>query len=307
MAMPVSPSSKQEPEDDALARYLAQPSRRRLGQVVRACHEHVWFVALRLTGNTEDAADLCQDLFLGLLLRPPPPDQVRSARGYLTFRVLTLARRLGRARARRRERELRAARSIHARDEPQPQALAETLAALASLPPPLRDPIELRYLAGMKNAEIAQRLGLSERAVEERLRRGRAAIQKRVGAAGRGESALAALFFRSGESTVRPGLLDDLMAGVRHGHVLQFPVTSIVGVTMAKKLAIPAVVLFLLSIAVPLLFHSRRDIAPPEAAVEAERVAAGERGSGEPSAGREALTGPWAGVRNPRTPRHPGG
>ncbi|MGH9362307.1 MAG: RNA polymerase sigma factor, partial [Thermoanaerobaculia bacterium] len=80
--------------DDPLRRYLERPGQRRLSKVVEAYHGYVWRLALKLTGNQEDAADITQDVFLGLLLRPPAPERVRSPRGYLAWRVVTRAGRL---------------------------------------------------------------------------------------------------------------------------------------------------------------------------------------------------------------------
>src|SRR5437870_3708918 len=81
------------PESEAFYAYLKRPARRRLALVIRLYHAHVWNVALRVTGNPEDAEDICQDVFLSLLLHPPAEEKVRSPRGYLAAALLRLARR----------------------------------------------------------------------------------------------------------------------------------------------------------------------------------------------------------------------
>ena len=59
-------------------RYLERPTRRRLEKVVRAYHDLVWRTAFRVTRHSQDAEDVCQDVFLKLLLEPPRPETVRS-------------------------------------------------------------------------------------------------------------------------------------------------------------------------------------------------------------------------------------
>src|SRR2546428_8707549 len=103
---------KRDPESKSFYAYLKRPARRRLALVIRLYHAHVWNVALRVTGNPEDAEDICQDVFLSLLLHPPAEEKVRSPRGYLAFRVLTLAERLSRSAQRRRQREVKAAQHL---------------------------------------------------------------------------------------------------------------------------------------------------------------------------------------------------
>ena len=48
----------------SLFTYLRRPSKARLARLVRDHHQFVWTVAMRITGNREDAADVCQDVFL---------------------------------------------------------------------------------------------------------------------------------------------------------------------------------------------------------------------------------------------------
>jgi hypothetical protein len=75
-------------DGDPLIRYAERPSRRRLAEVVRAYQEFVWKIALRVSGNREDAADIAQDVFLKLLLEPPVPAAIRSSGAYLAWRVI---------------------------------------------------------------------------------------------------------------------------------------------------------------------------------------------------------------------------
>ena len=167
------PRDSFQEEKAAFDRYLRRPGRRRLARVVRLLHGHVWSVSLRLTGNDEDAADVCQDVFLSLILHPPEPGSVRSPRGYLSFRVLTLTERLRRSARRRREREIQAARNLLPEEKASREDMEEVLDALERLSPRVRRAMELRYLAGLSVSEIGDILSISERSAAGDLKRGR--------------------------------------------------------------------------------------------------------------------------------------
>jgi DNA-directed RNA polymerase specialized sigma24 family protein len=102
----------------AFQAYLERPGRRRYARLVKRYYAFVWSVALRASGHREDALDLTHDLFLSLLRRPPAAGSVRSPRGYLATRVLTLLRRGRESAERRRLRELEAARRMAQRATP---------------------------------------------------------------------------------------------------------------------------------------------------------------------------------------------
>jgi RNA polymerase sigma factor (sigma-70 family) len=58
------------------------------------------------------------------------------------------------------------------------QALAITMRAIANLPASLKEPLVLRTIEGMSQAETAQILGISEKAVEMRVYRARQKLEK---------------------------------------------------------------------------------------------------------------------------------
>ena len=160
-------------------RYLARPTKRRLERVVRDYHALVWRCAYRVTRHADDAEDICQDVFLKLLLEPPPCGSVRSPERYLVWQVLGRAANLRRARERREARE-----SAHVHASAGHMAFEDLDAlqqAIAALPDDLRAAIELRYLGGLTTAETAAALGIAERTVEDRLQRGRATLRARLG------------------------------------------------------------------------------------------------------------------------------
>ena len=80
-----------------LRRYLERPNRRRLEAVVRAHEKYVYNTALRITRNAQDAQDISQEVFLRLLLEPPPAGSVRNPKAYLAWCVLGRATNLRRA------------------------------------------------------------------------------------------------------------------------------------------------------------------------------------------------------------------
>ena len=146
----MNPEKRTTPEDKAFFRYLRRPTRRGLAKVVRLYHIPLWNVALRLTGCASDASDLCQDVFLALLLKPPGPSSVRSPKGYLVSRLSSLSKDRRRSAERRRARE-----SQVARDRLIEEGLAgeevETLRRVVDeLPEDLRVAISLRYFVSFR-------------------------------------------------------------------------------------------------------------------------------------------------------------
>ncbi len=170
---------------DPLFRYLKRPTRRRLARVVAAYHDIVWRVALRTTRDAEDAEDVCQEVFLKLLLDPPAADTVESPRGFLAWRVVSVAGRQRRSAARRVRREAEYARRLAATalggESPGDEFVdGEALrGAIESLPERLRLPLELRYIAEIPVAEIARVLGVSEREVRRRQEDARERLRRR--------------------------------------------------------------------------------------------------------------------------------
>jgi RNA polymerase sigma-70 factor (ECF subfamily) len=172
-------SSVRFDDADPLHAYLARPTRRRLERVVRFHASFVWNRAIDLCdGHEDEAEDLLQDVFLRLLLSPPPAGSVRHARAWLGWLVLSRAGHLREAARRRLAREEEAARRRPApADE---RELLELREAIERLPDDLRDVVALRYFAGDSSAEIAGALGLTDSAVRKRLARARAILAGRL-------------------------------------------------------------------------------------------------------------------------------
>ncbi|MEM7235699.1 MAG: sigma-70 family RNA polymerase sigma factor, partial [Planctomycetota bacterium] len=173
---------------DPLFKYLRKPRRRRFVAVVQAYHEFVWRVAYRSTGNAEDSSDVCQDVFLDLILSPPDPESVSSPRGFLAFRALSRASRMQRASARRKQREEEYVRRL-ASEGVDANDIDALNAAIDALPDDLRTTMDLRYRAELSVAEIARTLGVSDREVRRRQEKARAELRRRLAGTAVGLSA----------------------------------------------------------------------------------------------------------------------
>lgn len=231
----------QDKENKALRRYLKRPSQRRLAAVARQLYDHVWHMAFRMSGNHQDATDLCQDVFLSLLNKPPKPGDVHSARGYLTARTATAARNRRRSAERRRHREMEAARRMVDSDACLPEDVGAIREAVDDLPGRIRTAIELKYLGCLSHRQIAESLGVSESTVDADLRHGREILRDKLGRAGIG--ALLTALFAAHEGAAAPpsGLLAGLLETINMGSVLTTTGNVILtgGMIMSgKKLAI---------------------------------------------------------------------
>ena len=142
-------------------------------------NHHSWLVSLlqRRLGCADDAADLAQDAFIRLLLRPKDFDSAGGARAYLT----TVAKGLCIDLWRRREVEQAWLAAIVAKPEvfaPSPEHTAivlETLYDLDSmlrcLPQKVAKAFILSQLDGLTYRDIAERLDVSERMVKKYMAR----------------------------------------------------------------------------------------------------------------------------------------
>jgi RNA polymerase sigma factor (sigma-70 family) len=140
------------------------------------CHHHSWLQGWlrKKLGNTFDAADLAQDVFMRLLRKKEAePDQaLREPRAYLT----TIAHGLVVEHWRRRELEqswLALLAAMPEQEVPSPESrliFLETLISidqmLASLKPPVRTAFLLAQLEGLTCPQIAERIGKSVATVE---------------------------------------------------------------------------------------------------------------------------------------------
>ncbi|MGE3620307.1 MAG: RNA polymerase sigma factor [Acidimicrobiia bacterium] len=162
--------------------------RRAFEDLVRATHAETYTLALRLTGNEEDARDVVQEAYL------------RAFKGLKRFRgdaqfstwmyritANCAATQLGR-RARHRHDQLDDADPVvdeRPAHDPQAQVdlgeLRDRLTeALVDLPPRLRQVVVLRDIYDLPHEAIAAELGISESAAKVRLHRARKKLRDQV-------------------------------------------------------------------------------------------------------------------------------
>ncbi len=165
-------------------------------ELVRTHHRRVYGLCYRFTGNTADAEDMTQDVFLKVYSNLSSFD---TTRGSLQVWITTMTRNLLVDNFRR-TRNQRATSSLDdgwdATDElrpvdrlmaggpsPHESAAKKELAkmvqnALTRVSPELREAVILRDLQDMDYKEIAQVLGIPEGTVKSRISRGRAELAR---------------------------------------------------------------------------------------------------------------------------------
>lgn len=157
-------------------------------------HRHrdaVYRIVVGNVGDAEEALDLVQETFIAAHAALRRYDPARAMRAWLTVIALNKCRDWGRRRAVRRfiafalplddaaERvvEDRPGHDVEVEDR---EALTRASREISALPASLREVLVLRTLEGMSQAEVASALGLSEKAVETRLRRARLRLAERL-------------------------------------------------------------------------------------------------------------------------------
>ena len=152
--------------------------------IVRRHRDVLYRIAFASLGNAHDAFDAVQDIFVAAFLALRRFDQRRALRPWLAAIALNRCRDLAR---RRRVRKLLvfalpidAKVEAVAQDTPgvdaeaaDRQELGRTMQAISRMPVALREPLVLHTVEGMSQAETAETLKISEKAVETRLRRAR--------------------------------------------------------------------------------------------------------------------------------------
>ena len=152
-------------------------------KIFKEHHELVFRVAYRITGNSEDAEDVLQTLFLRLLRREMLPDLDRNPKAYLHRAAINIGIDIVRQRGRHVrpediEEQLEDSRPQQDRQYRGTQIENELRAALADLAPRAAEIFVLRYIEGYDNAEIAKMLGTSRGTVAVLLFRSRSRLKK---------------------------------------------------------------------------------------------------------------------------------
>lgn len=180
------------PDGDLAALSLAG-RQRAFAELMRRHREPIYRVILGNVGDPDEALDLVQESFVAAYRALGRYDPERPIRAWLTTIALNKCRDWSRRRAVRRffARALPLEAAAERADErPSPYAeaqdraeLARVAQAVADLPTPLREVLVLRVLEGHGQADAAALLGITEKAVETRLRRARIRLADALAAA----------------------------------------------------------------------------------------------------------------------------
>jgi len=146
-------------------------------------HALVYRAAYRISGNSEDAEDVLQTLFLRLLRREVLPDMERNPKAYMHRAAINIALDIVKVRARNVSGNLED--QIHdstvSPDRMPAFRVQDWLReALSELNPKAAEIFVLKHVEGYDNSEIAQMLGTSRGTVAVLLFRARARLKKSV-------------------------------------------------------------------------------------------------------------------------------
>ena len=139
----------------------------------------IYGISIKLLGNTAEAEDLTQDIFLKLTDNCAYDCQRGTLRTYLA--ILTRSRAKDRLRARNRDRQRLQKQALSEGEttiSPQMEELSqversrEVQSALNQLSTPEREVLKMAYYQGFSQSEIAERLNIALGTVKSRSRRG---------------------------------------------------------------------------------------------------------------------------------------
>lgn len=177
--------------DGTLAEKALRGDERAFAEIVRR-HKHALFrVVFRVTGNEDDSLEMLQETFISAHAALGRYDAARPMQAWLTTIALNKARDWRRRQTVRRF--IRSVLPVSAASEvpdynvtsadvvvADKQELAIVSAQIVALPARLQQVLVLRTLEGLSQAETAELLGISEKAVETRLYRARQRLASRV-------------------------------------------------------------------------------------------------------------------------------
>ncbi len=165
-------------------------------EIMRRHRQSVFRVVRACVGEADEALDLLQETFVAAHHALSRYDGDRSMRAWLSAIAINKCRDWGRKRTVRRfltfatpigpEAEAVADDQVGIDDAASDrQELDRVTRAISALPANLKEPLVLRTIEGLSQAETADVLGISEKAVETRLYRARRTLADRLAASGR--------------------------------------------------------------------------------------------------------------------------
>lgn len=141
----------------------------------------VYSVALRILGDTGEAEDILQDVFMKMWRNPEVFD---ANRGSLAAWLAVIARNraIDSLRQRRPETDIEdvilGVEPDMAREADWSRALVKIRASLAGMPSPQRSALEMAFFEGLTHTEIAQKTGEQLGTVKSRIRAGLKTLRK---------------------------------------------------------------------------------------------------------------------------------
>lgn len=180
-----------DPDDRALAARALAGDQAAYGALMQRHRDAVFRLARGAIGDPDEALDITQESFVAAFAALARYDGSRSFRVWIARITLNKCRDWARRRAVRRffafAKPIDDAIDIASSDATPEEAassvqeVARINAAIAALPANLKDVLLLRTIEQMSQAEAAQVLGVTEKAVETRLYRARAKLAEILG------------------------------------------------------------------------------------------------------------------------------
>ncbi|KRC81108.1 RNA polymerase sigma factor [Sphingomonas sp. Root241] len=160
-------------------------------EIMRRHRDAIFRIVAGNIGDPEEALDLVQETFVAAHRALGRYDALRPMRRWLARIALNKCRDWRRRRMVRRLFAFALPLDSSSAEVPEDRALPDAeaadraevrrvAAAIAELPAALREPLVLRAVEDMSQAETAAILGITEKAVETRLRRARAKLSERL-------------------------------------------------------------------------------------------------------------------------------
>ena len=160
-------------------------------EIVRRHREPLYRIIVANVADADEALDLVQETFVAAYRALRRYDVARPMRGWLIAIALNKCRDWARRRRVRRifsfaipldgaAEAVAEDRPLHDIEAADREELVRTRRAIAGLPATLREVLVLRAIDGQSQAEAAAILGVTEKAVETRLRRARAKLSERL-------------------------------------------------------------------------------------------------------------------------------
>jgi RNA polymerase sigma-70 factor (ECF subfamily) len=165
--------AKDERTDQELVAACLNGRREAFGELVLRHQDSVFGLAVGMTRNREDAADMAQEAFIKAYAKLEQYNPDYSFKAWLLRICANQTKNLFRKRTRRRKAEenhLNEAAVLESESRPDFQTL-ET--ALAQLPSKLAAPLRLKHMEGLSYEEISRMLGIGVSAAKMRTLRGR--------------------------------------------------------------------------------------------------------------------------------------